>query len=259
MSLELPAVEPAHLTNSPLEIVVSQIRYETSLRANDSEVALAFHEAIGGQTGLYPSIDRESGHAIGLSFAPGAAPIAEHAKLPDAWKFSSRDKNWTVSLAQDFVAIETTAYTTWAGDFQDRLFAVIDATAKVIKPALNPRFGLRYVDRITELQLGSPREWARYVSSELVAPATHAHIGPGITQAQHHVTVELGEDLGCNMRYGFLASNGSTDFFMDYDLFRLAGRAFDPQDLKQIADNLNDYALRLFHASVNPELIEILR
>jgi uncharacterized protein (TIGR04255 family) len=256
MPLALPEADRTRLTKSPLEVVVSQIRYENAPHAGEGHVALAVHETLGGSGGPYPNVEQAA--TINITFAPGQAQATEQAPGAPTWRFTSKDSAWTVSLTPDFVALETTRYTTWE-EFRERLSAVVDAVAEHVRPVLNPRIGVRYVDRIAELDLREPADWEPYVAGELLGPARHEVLGPGVRQAQQQLLLELDEDTNCMLRHGFLAEGERLDYLLDFDVFRQAGRPFDADEIKRSADALNDYALRLFQVCATPALMEELR
>ena len=67
------------------------------------------------------------------------------------WRFFDRSKTWRVSLANNFVAIETLNY----GDrreFLGRLYSIVDALAATIEPSPATRIGYRYINRIVEFR-----------------------------------------------------------------------------------------------------------
>ena len=259
MPLALPEADSTRLRKSPLEVVVAQIRYENAPHAAEGRVALAVHEALDGAQGPYPNVDQVAVQTVNFTFGPGQAPQAEQAAASQTWRFASKDGAWTVSLTPDFVALETTRYATWADDFRVRLDAIVDAVAEHVRPVLNPRIGVRYIDRVAELDLRSPADWEPYVSAGLLGPARHAVLGPGIRQAQQQLLIEVDEETACALRHGFVAEGERLDYLLDFDVFRQAGRRFDPDEVKRTADRLNDYSLRLFHVCVTPALLEALR
>ena len=220
---------------------------------------MAVHESLGGAEGLYPNVEQIAGQTFNVTFGPGQVSQAEQGALPPTWRFSSKDGAWTVSLAPEFVALETTRYTTWADDFRTRLRAIVDAVAEHVRPVLNSRIGVRYIDRIAEIGLATPADWEPYVSAELLGAARHPVLGPGVRQAQQQLLVEIDEDIACALRHGFVPEGERVDYLMDFDVFRQAGRPFDADEVKRTADTLNNYSLRLFHACVTPALLEALR
>jgi uncharacterized protein (TIGR04255 family) len=259
MPLALPDADPTRLEKSPLEVVVCQIRYENAPQAAEGVTALAVHETLGGAEGPYPNIDQAETRTVNFVIATGQVPAAEQAAGPPSWRFASKDGGWTVSLTPDFIALETTRYTTWIGDFRDRLAAVVDAVAAHVRPVLSPRIGVRYIDRIAELDLRSPADWEPYITPELLGPTRHPTLGPGVRQAQQQLLIELDDEIACTLRHGFVPEGERLDYLMDFDVFREAGRPFDAEDVKRTVDTLNDYSLRLFHTCVTPALLEKLR
>ena len=259
MPLALPDADATRLSKSPLEVVVAQIRYERAPHAGEGRVAVAVHESLGGAQGPYPNVDQVAEQMFNVTFGPAQVPQAEQAAGLPTWRFASKDGAWTVSLTPDFVALETTRYTTWADDFRARLGAIVDAVAEHVRPVLSSRIGVRYIDRIAELDLTSPAEWEPYVAAELLGVARHPVLGPGVRQAQQQLLVEIDEDIACALRHGFVPEGERLDYLMDFDVFRQAGRPFDADEVKRTADTLNDYSLRLFHACVTPALLEALR
>lgn len=259
MPLELPEGDPTRLEKSPLEVVVAQVRYENAPQVAAGEVALAVHGALGGESGPYPNVGQSESGTVNFVVGPGQPPKAEATSGPPSWQFTSADGAWTVSLATEFVALETTNYGTWSDDFRARLADVLDAVATNVQPVINSRVGVRYIDRIAELEIETPADWEPYVIPELLGPILHPTLGPGVRQSQGQLVIELEENVACTLRHGLIPDGKRVDYLMDFDVFRQAGRPFDADEVKTIADRLNKYSLSLFQACVTPALIERLR
>jgi uncharacterized protein (TIGR04255 family) len=267
VAIRLPIPDTARLGRAPLELVVFQIRYDPQLRATEAQVALAFHDAIGGRDGAFPNIDPINTASIQVSFAAGlgatAAPVLAESSGVDGWRFSSTDGAWTVQLTRDFAALQTTRYETWEESFSPRLDLLIHAVAAHIAPRVEQRLGLRYVDRIRIPGLAVPVDWRPYIVPELLGLAVHPDLGRAITGAQQQLVLDLGEGgVQCGFRHGFLrepTAIAEIQYFLDYDVFRQAGRAFDVENIRAAAAQFNTYALQLFQACVTPELLGQLR
>jgi len=256
MNLDLPAPDPRRLERSPLELVVCQIRFDNKAAAEEPAVALSFHAQLGGEDGRYPNMEPIAGHEYSITMGPNAAPATETKTLA-GWRLSSAEDGWVISLTAEYVAIETSAYQTW-DDFRERLAELIAATAAQLAPAIEQRIGLRYVDRIGELELSEPQQWAQYIAPELLGPILHPKIGPTVKVAQQALALELGDGIACGLRHGVNSEQGSVDYLLDFDLSRQGGRAFEPEALLATADRLNEYGLQLFQAAITPELYERL-
>lgn len=258
--LTLPEPDTSRLTRSPLELVVCQVRHERKLGVAEGATALAVHEALGGGAGRYPNLDEVTGAELNVIVGPGSQPNVSETKS-SGWRFASSDGTWVVTLMPDHFALETTSYTTWAGDFQPRLGELVQAVATHVRPTFERRIGLRYIDRISELGLTSAAAWSPYLSSELLGMALHPAVGPGVRQAQQHLLIELADGVLAGLRHGIVVEPGKpeVDYQLDFDISRQGARVFESDVITAAADEFNRYALQLFQASVTDELLTALR
>lgn len=259
-TLSLPEPDTRRLTRSPLELVVCQIRHERRLVVAEGSTALLVHNALGGSTGRYPNLDEVTGGELNMVVGLGAVQNVSETKS-SGWRFASADGMWAVTLMPDHFALETTAYTTWEGDFQERLAELIDAVAAHVAPVFERRVGLRYIDRITELALTDLTAWERYLRPELLGLVLHPELGPGVVQGQQHLVLELDEGVGASVRHGAVAEpdKETIDYQLDFDIFRQGSRGFDADALKAVADEFNIHGLQLFQACVTQDLLDALR
>lgn len=258
--LSLPEPDTSRLSRSPLELVVCQVRHERKLVVAEGQTALAVHEMLGGASGRYPNLDEITGAELNLVVGPGTVPNVSETKS-SGWRFASADGTWVVTLMPDHFALETTAYTSWAKDFQPRLAEVAEAVAQHVAPTFERRIGLRYIDRITELGLKSVGAWEPYLSRELLGMALHPEIGPGVRQSQQHLLIEIDDGVVAGLRHGPVVEPGKedVDYQLDFDISRQGSRPFDANVIKSVADEFNIFALQLFQASVTDDLLEALR
>jgi uncharacterized protein (TIGR04255 family) len=258
-ALDLPEPDTTRLARSPLELAVCQVRHERRLVVGEGATALAVHNALGGASGAYPSLDEVTGAEINVVMGLGAPNVRE--TKTSGWRFASADGSWVVTLMPDNFSLETSAYTTWAGDFAPRLEALIDAVAAHVEPTLEQRIGLRYVDRIDQLGLTELAAWQRYLMPEVLGLVLHPRLGAGVRSYQQQLVIELGDGAMAGFRHGPVVEPGRevVDYQLDYDIFRQGGRAFDAAAIKTAAAQFNMYALQLFQATVSDELLEELR
>jgi uncharacterized protein (TIGR04255 family) len=260
MALNLPDPDTARLPKSPLELVVCQVRFEKRLRAAEAAVALEFHGDLGGSDGPYPRLDEITGQELIVAGGPGIQPSAEATEV-GGWRMASEEGAWVVTLMPDHVSLETTRYTTWGDDFEERLNNVINATAKHVEPALEQRLGLRYLDRIKELELRSIQDWEEYVRPELLGPILHPDLGPSVVAAAQQVVLNVNDQVRAALRHGPITDeqSGRVDYLLDYDISRQSARPFDAKTLLASANEFNIYALQLFYASGQDKLFDFLR
>lgn len=260
MALNLPDPDTLQLPKSPLELVVCQIRFEKRLRAAEAGTALAFHSDLGGSDGAYPRLEEITGQELVVTGGPGVQPTAQATEV-GGWRMTSEDGAWIVTLMPDHVALETTRYTTWAEDFELRLQSVIEPTEKHLAPEIEHRLGLRYVDRIRELELSSPQDWKEYVRPELLGPILHPILGPETVAASQQLALNIDDGVRATLRHGPITDDqtGTVDYVLDYDIYRQGGRAFDGGAVLKSAREFNRYALQLFYASGTEKLFDFLR
>jgi uncharacterized protein (TIGR04255 family) len=139
--LTAPPPKEVPLKKAPLIRVIAQLRFPPILSIEKKDFVGSFQEAIRAS---YPILQPEQTQSFAVS-SQGLVPIAPQV----TWRFLDKidSWDWRVSLASDFVTLETTAYLS-RRDFLERLKNILVALDQSFKPASVERFGLRYIDRI---------------------------------------------------------------------------------------------------------------
>lgn len=156
-----------HLPNTPLALVLAQVRFPPILTINKADAVADFQEALRG---TYPHLNREEVREVDLT---RDEPDVSKATI---WRLADRERPalWRVSLGSDFVALETRDYTS-RQDFLARLREVVANVEELFRPADAKRLGLRYVDQLTDDAVGR--------IGELVHPSVLGLLQPGETSA----------------------------------------------------------------------------
>ena len=110
------------------------MRFPLIIAVEQRDFVAPFQEAIRS---TYPVLRQEQTQGA-------ATPV----QAQTAWRFADVAGHWRVSLAPDFLALETTVYTS-RSDFFERFRAVVSALDRHVEPKLNDRVGVRYIDRIS--------------------------------------------------------------------------------------------------------------
>jgi uncharacterized protein (TIGR04255 family) len=262
MPLSLPEAHHHPLARTPLAVVVFQVRFEQSLSVGDGETGLLFHEDLGGRDGYYPVVETQQIVGTQLQIGPqGISPFASNIPPSRGFRMKSADGEWTVALMPDFIAVETTAYTSWKYGFKDRIKPVLEAAAKRVNPRIEERVGLRYVNRITEAGIETPSEFSEIISKSLLGPVADEFWGCGITATQQQLEFEIDSDIRGILRHGTLSKPtgvGVDGYLLDIDLFRQQPRSFSVDGIAQVANELNAAATGLFKASISPAFLKRL-
>jgi uncharacterized protein (TIGR04255 family) len=256
MPLDLPAPDKTQLARSPLSLVVCQVRFEEVLAVSDSQMLRVMHEALGGRQGPYPKAGRQTDQGLNIQLGPAGA-AASTRQAQNGWRLVSADGSWSVTLMPGHAALETTAYTTWSDGFRPRLERLIEAVATHIAPYTEQRLGLRYVNRIVEPAVTSPRQWEGLIDSTLLGPVLHERLGLGATAAQQQIDLDVGDGVECTFRHGFFIDQANAHvqtYVLDTDVYRNSSGVFDTTDIMTTVDNFNTTALQIFQQCITPRL-----
>jgi uncharacterized protein (TIGR04255 family) len=254
-----PPVEKK-VADSPLALVVCQVRFEELVGDVASRQLLGVYRDLGAETGPYPLVDQSFNQTLNVQVGDtGVQSVGPQSQ--SGWRLSSRDGSWNVYLMPSHLTLETTAYTAWRGDFRERFEALLTAVVKRAEPQLEQRLGLRYVNRITKPSVREPAEWRGYIADEMLGPILHAGFGVGITATQQQLDLDAGGGVRCILRHGFFADqarSGAPTYLLDLDVYRKETRGFDQAHVLDSLDGFNNLALQLFQASVTPRMLEVL-
>jgi uncharacterized protein (TIGR04255 family) len=235
----VPAEVP--LPDAPLVRVIAQVRFPQVLSIEKRDFVAPFQETIRTQ---YPILRAEQ--MQGMRIGPeGASPIPPQA----IWRFTDAEGNWKVSLAQDFVAIETTAYES-RNNFFERFETITQALAEHVAPRVVDRIGIRYIDRVTGDAMKEITKLVRPEILGILATAVVEHASHTISESVFNVPKSAAQLLA---RWGLLPKGGTVDpaieplaepsWILDLDMFRAETRTFDPSEV--VAD-ARSYAERIY-------------
>lgn len=213
------------LPQAPLVRVIAQVRFPLVTSVQDPQFIGPFQEELRDS---YPILRQEQTHKLVVGPEGVRATAAQVV-----WRFSSGDGAWRVSLASDFVALETTSYTS-RNDFLERFLAIVNAAREYVRPQFVDRLGVRYVDRID----ATPNELVGLVRPEVLGVLgsdAAEHLQHAITEAIYDVP-SVGAEL--KTRWGRVPAGATVDpvletvdvdsWILDLDMFRRAQTEFHP-------------------------------
>jgi uncharacterized protein (TIGR04255 family) len=234
--------EEIPLRNAPLVRVIAQVRFPVIASIDNRGFIASFQEALRD---AYPVLRPEmtQGFVVGLQ---GVTPAPSQM----IWRFRDVQGHWRVSLAPDFVALETTAYVS-RSDFLTRLHGALRALHEHIGPKIIDRVGLRYIDRILIDGVGDIATLVRQEvigilatpmataaqqalsESLFVVPNTHAQLLARWGQVPPQSTVDPGA----------IEPVDTLSWILDLDMFSVESQPFDPEAL---AAEVRTYAERIY-------------
>ncbi|MCK6478823.1 MAG: TIGR04255 family protein [Planctomycetes bacterium] len=251
-----PLVDPAPkeipLPRAPLARVVAQVRFPVVASVAREDFIGPFQEAIRAE---YPVLRPETGPAI-IAGPGGLTP-----GVRTVWRFLEVDGAWRATLAPDFVAIETTKYTS-RGDLLGRLGRVLEATEKYVGPKVVDRLGLRYIDRLEEAALN---EIPYLVRSEMIGVLGT----PWGSEADHSIcesAFNLPDGSRLQAKWGVLPKGKTVDpssiepldsrtWILDLDLFSEKPARFSAGTLVEQTKRFAERIYTVFRWAATPAFI----
>jgi uncharacterized protein (TIGR04255 family) len=234
--------EEVPLKRAPLVRVIAQIRFPTITAISDPATVAPFQERIRP---IYPIGEKQVIHRLALNAETAQAIKTEPE---DIWRFQDTEKQWRVSLAPAFLALETTRYSS-RKDFLSRMGVLVAALEQTINPRVTQRIGLRYIDRIEGDAVARVHELIKpdFLGSQRLFGTAIRHM---LTDTQ--LNTEEGATI--TARWGSLPANATTDpnvlepaadstWVIDLDMFTDAEGEFTA---KWLVQQLELYAKRIY-------------
>lgn len=250
-----PPPQEVPLKNAPLVRVIAQMRFPPILSIEKKEFVSSFQEAIRGE---YPILKPEQ--TQGLIF--GSQGVVQTTPQI-TWRFTDTASHWRVSLAPNFLALETTDYSS-RSNFVERLKSIIDALDDSFNPKIIERFGLRYIDRLVgqsfqDVSLLVKPEIAGIVTSEF-----KECIRQTINESLF-VVPDRGEQILA--RWGLIAAGTTFDpdaiepiaessWILDLDMSLSENREFSVESLTKEATLFSERLYTFFRWAVKDEFLK---
>jgi len=139
---DLPRV---HLDRAPLVRVVAQLKYPSLAVLRGDSVADKFAAHFGKE---YPVVEDQRG----VNFLITPTGLTQQQSDQRIWSFRSGDDKWKLTLAENFLALDTENYPK-RRDFISRFEDAVKKIIELANPPYFERLGLRYLNRIADLDL----------------------------------------------------------------------------------------------------------
>lgn len=241
----MPNPKRETLTRPPLELVVAQVRHEPLPAVLDASRVLSLQEAIGdGFVKLEPANANE--------IALDERSVSVQAK--PAWRLSTADGHWVISLNPDSFTLEATRYTTWT-EFKRRFYNLVDVIGADLQPKLMQRLGLRYIDRIVRPSSGKPAEWVGFVAPAFLGLAGDPTLGGTVSAFQSVHELRVGENVA--LVRGSCAPDTTPagySMLLDTDCGTDRAQAFSKSSIERSLDELHTLNLQIFQTALTEKL-----
>lgn len=243
--------------NNPLTGVICQIRYPAILEIAANSPA-QFQNAVRGDYPWYeqksPGIPKELSDLLaGLPF-----PMPPIPQQPEH-HFFTEDRNRSISLTQEFIALSEKGYGRWE-DFRGNLEFAEQVFRDTYRPAFYTRIGLRYIDLLIRDNYGLDEvPWL-----ELLNPSFSGLLGdPDLSRAvqgfQSVTELKIPDVEGgiVKVQHGLAEDqSGGQAYLIDAD-FQTNARS-SPKDAFATLDRFNRWSGYLFRWAISRKLRDAL-
>ena len=161
------------LTDPPLARVIAQVRFPLIASVEERKFIASFQEAIRDR---YPVLRPEDSR--GLVFGPEG--ILD-ARSNTSWRFTEASGPWRVTLASEFLALETTRYSS-RDDFMQRFRIALQALKDHVDPQVVDRLGVRYIDRVVGRNLTDLPQLVRPEVAGILGSPVSAYVAHAISE-----------------------------------------------------------------------------
>lgn len=242
------------LSNAPLVRVVAQVRFPLVASVEKRDFIAPFQETIRAE---YPVLRPEESRSVVL----GLQGVME-ARANTVWRFRDAIGAWRVTLAPDFLALETGRYTS-RDDFLDRLERVLDALVAHVDPKVMDRLGVRYIDRVAGDNLSELRQLVRPEVCGVLSTPLASHVLHSISEAVFVLPDNAGQVM---TRWGLVPARGTVDpaavdpideptWLLDIDAFHAETRELEVAVAVQQARGFAERIYSIFRWAVTDEFL----
>jgi len=246
--------ESVPLEVTPLTNVLCQIRFPELISIGREEIVGTFQERIRKK---YPIGDSAKGLIVVIG---DDSTQRMESKI---WRFLDADQTWRVTLATEFITLETRNYQS-RDEFCERVGWLCAALAETIDPGWMHRIGVRYVNRLHG-ELYDKR--LEFVREDMFGPFRIEHDGV-IERTLHQVNATT-EEGNMVAKWGYMPKNYTHDpetmpaistdsWYLDVDSIWASERPveFDPGVIVQQCGALAGRAYTFFRWGTTQALLD---
>ena len=200
--LGVPETSPVNYPRNLIKQAVCELKFPTLLSLGDSKPPAKFAHALRK---VFPEYQLMND----VSFSQNSADKAI------AHSFRAKKGQWTVTIRQSTITLETNKYHSYEL-FREKLELVVSASAEVIDSDFYTRIGLRYINAVPYER----ETLANWVNVGLVQPLVDGIYGDPVEYSGRISRVEA--DWGFNISHGIGQENGRgpREYFLDIDFYQ---------------------------------------
>jgi uncharacterized protein (TIGR04255 family) len=241
------------LNNAPLKRVICQVRFPPLLGFGPTGVR-PFQKAIEDE---YPDVETE--RVLAGLHVLGAETTPTTIDLKEVFRFVAADGHTRVTLTEDFLSLETTAYSRFP-DFLANWEQVLRAAIQTMELRRQARLGLRFTNVIEQEHAETLDQWSGLIEDHLLTDVRYtAELFSGATFASQHM-IRLTTSTGAvAFRHGYPSLPGEelpAGYFLDIDNYDDRPTVIDVERHRERLVAWDHQSYQLLHGSVTQTLWE---
>jgi uncharacterized protein (TIGR04255 family) len=246
-------VQEIGLRDAPLVRVIAQVRFPLVVAIEQRDFIAPFQEAIRAD---YPLL-REEQTPQGFVIGPGGVSSVPPQRV---WRFADVEERWRVTLAPDFLALETTAYTSRT-DFFAKLQSLLHVLNERVEPKIVDRLGVRYIDRISGTAMARIADLVRPEVRGIAGTTASDHVQHALTEAvflinRSRILARWGRlPAGATVDSNAIEAIDEPSWILDLDMFSTESFTFDVDRIVAEAKGFAERIYAFFRWAVTDEFL----
>lgn len=200
-----------------IEVAVAEIRFvRVSEQISEADAASVW--ASLGQD-RFPIFEAHKQQMVNVTISPTGAQ--QETEVQPGWLLATSDRTTAITLMPSSVIVQTQAYDHYSASLGDHLQIVLPLFAEVTGSKRVQRLGIRYINRLTDVDATTPSFWRDRIEASFAAPLRGPFEGRLVGQHQQ-VQLQL-DEAGARIQSGLLPVAGAKiprwDYLVDLDVF----------------------------------------
>jgi uncharacterized protein (TIGR04255 family) len=246
-------VEEIYLPRAPLAMALAQVRFPLSPELIDEDHLGKMRDRLKAD---YPILREDKT----VGFLVSAGGLAEGPPAERIVRFNDKAETWQLSVGQNFIALNTSTYTT-RDDFCRRFEEGVAVAADVASPLVFDRIGIRYINRFTGEDLA---ELGSLIAEPFLGLTSLAVAPAQLVQSFTQTILRLeGGTIGA--RWGLLPAGAVIDpalapvdapsWILDVDVYQEQKGDFVAAEIGRRVRQYADIAYRFFRMATTDNLL----
>ena len=239
-----------------IEVAAAEIRFvQVSDQISEADAANIW-SGLGRER--FPIFEAHKQQMVNVTITPAGAQ--QEIEVQSGWLLATSDRLTAITLMPSSVIIQTQAYDHYSLSLGDYLDTVLPMFAEVTGSARIQRLGMRYINRLADVEATAPSFWRDRIEASFAAPLRGPFADRVVGQHQQ-VQLQLGE-AGARIQSGLLPEPGKKaphyDYLVDLDVFMEKTCDYEAPWCGNQLRQLNRTAFVLFTNVLSDDYLETL-